>query len=119
MAETFYNLATGTHNATSAGAAAKNDEHISPRAIKIMNEIDIDMRSAAPKQLTPEMISAADRVILFPSDFMPDYAKNSEKAELWEVIDPFYHKEEGMELVRRVRDDIRGRVAKMVGGHND
>lgn len=114
MAEAFYTSQTGTQGASSAGAVAETKEHISPRAIDALDEVGLDGRELSPLQLTEEMVEQADRVIYFPSDFMPDYVRQSPKSELWDVVDPHYHKDEGMELVRQVRDDIRQRVKKLV-----
>ncbi|KKW02192.1 MAG: hypothetical protein UY35_C0018G0002 [Candidatus Saccharibacteria bacterium GW2011_GWC2_48_9] len=114
MAEVFYNSLTNSSAATSAGATAETKDHISPRAIEVLDEVGIDGRNLRPKQATPAMVEQADRVVYFPSDFMPDYVKDSPKAELWDVVDPHYHREQGMDLVRTVRDDIRHKVAVLV-----
>ena len=114
MAEAFYNSLTDSNNATSAGAAAETKDRISPRAIEVMNDIGYDVTNLRPKQLTEKMVDEAVRVIYFPSEYMPEYVKQSEKSELWDVIDPHYYKEQGMELVRRVRDEIYRRVESLV-----
>jgi arsenate reductase len=114
MAEAFYNRVTNTQDAVSAGATAETKDHISPRTIEVMNEVGIDMSHARPNQVDQKMVDEAERVIYFPSDYMPDYVKDNKKAELWDVVDPHYHKEKGMQLVREVRDDIRERVNKIV-----
>lgn len=116
MAEAFYNSLTHSNNATSAGATAETKNHISKRAIEAMNDLGYDVSNLKPKQLGEQMVIEADKVVYFPSDYMPDYVKQSEKSELWSVIDPHYHKEQGMELVRQVRDDIRKRIEKLLGG---
>lgn len=114
MAEAFYNKLTHTQDASSAGAVAETKHHISNRAIEALNELDIDAAELRPKQLTTQMIDEADKVILFPTTYMPEYAINSDKAELWDVIDPHYHQEQGMALVRQVRDDIKVNVQKLI-----
>ena len=114
MAEAFYNSFTDSKGAISAGAMAETKDHISNRAIEAMGQIGFDVTSLRPKQLTQELLDGVDRVIYFPSDYMPDYVKQSAKAELWNVIDPHYHHEEGMDLVCRVRDDIKDRVETLI-----
>lgn len=114
MAEAFYNLLTKSHDAASAGAVAETKDHISSRALEVLREVEIDGEKLRPKQLTPTMLEQAERIVYFPSEYMPDYVKNNPKAELWDVIDPHYHQEQGMELVRQVRDDIRRRVEELV-----
>ena len=115
MAEVFYNELTKSNDAFSAGATAETKDHISKRAIEVMGEIGYDVSHLKPKQLTEEMVDEADKVIYFPSDYMPEYATKSSKATLWDVVDPHYHHEQGMPLVRQVRDDIKRRVEKLFG----
>jgi arsenate reductase len=115
MAEAFYNALTKSSDATSAGATAEIKNHISKRAVEAMSDIEYDVTNLKPKQLTEQMVDEVDKVVYFPSDYMPNYVKQSEKAELWSVIDPHYHHEQGMDLVRKVRDDIRQRVEKLIG----
>lgn len=119
MAEEFYNRVTNTQDAVSAGATAETKDYISPRTIEVMNEVGIDMSHARPKQVDQTMVGNAERVIYFPSDYMPDYVKSNKNAELWDVVDPHYHKEKGMQLVREVRDDIHERVNKIVEESKD
>lgn len=114
IAEAMYNQFTKSHDATSAGAIATKSHHISMRAKAALDEIGIDSQGQYSKQLTLTMIDDADVVILFPTDFMPTYALNNPKAQFWDVIDPHYHQEQGMELVRRVREDIRELVEKLI-----
>lgn len=115
MAEALYNVLTKSEDAKSAGAVAETKDHISPRAVEAMAEIDYDVTTLAPKQLTEQMVNATQKVVYFPSDYMPAYVKNNPKAELWDVIDPHYHRDQGMDLVRHVRDEIRQKVIQLIG----
>lgn len=114
MAELFYNSVTKTRDAISAGATAETKDHISPRAVEAMADIGIDTSAARPKQVTEEMVDAAERIIYFPSEYMPEYVTDSLKAELWDVADPHYNKDKGMPFVYAVRDDIKLRVDKLI-----
>lgn len=114
IAEAFYNQLTRSKDASSAGAIATEKNHISVRGEEAMKEIGVSTSGQYSKQLTPDMIDEADAVVLFPTEYMPDYAKNSSKARFWDVIDPHYHQEEGMPLVRRVRDEIKAKVEQLV-----
>lgn len=114
MAETIYNVATKSHDAISAGATAETKDHISKRAIEAMSDAGYDVANSKPKQLTKAMVEQVDKVVYFPSEYMPEYVKASEKAEFWDVIDPHYHQDQGMELVRQVRDEIKQRVEKFI-----
>ena len=114
MAEVFYNHATDSNDAMSAGAIAETKDHISKRATQAMDEVCLETRHLSPLQVTSDMVDLVDKVIYFPSEYMPDYVKNSQKSEFWDVADPHYNQEKGMEFVREVRDDIKRRVDKLI-----
>lgn len=112
MAEAFYNELMGTHDATSAGVAP-GGPLVDARVVTVMKEVGIEVSDYASTQLTPELVDEADKIILFPTPMMPDYALNSPKAEHWDVSEPWY---EGAspELLREVRDDILARVKRLI-----
>ena len=114
IAELFYNSLTHSCDSMSAGAAATLDTTMSKRGIEVMKDTGINTANQFSKQLTPEMIDSVDKVILFPTDYMPDYALHSEKSEMWDVADPHYNKEKGMPFVLAVRDDIKSRIEKLI-----
>lgn len=112
MAEAFYNELTGGLDATSAGVAP-GGEFADSRVVEIMGEIGIDVSASASTLLAPDLVEAADKIVLFPTPLMPDYALSSSKAEYWDVADPWYEGA-GPELLRSVRDDIRARVKNLI-----
>ncbi len=114
MAETFYNTMTSTQDAISAGAMATLSPHASTRGEVVMNEIGLTMEGQKSDQLTPEMIDRVDKVILFPTPYMPDYATQSPKAEIWDVFDPHYHPDRTVVTDRFVRDEIKRRVEGLI-----
>lgn len=116
MAELFYNSLTESNDATSAGATAETKDHISPRAIEAMAAVGLDASGLRPKQVTRQMVESAQRIVYFPSDYMPDYVTGAENAELWDVADPHYFKDKGMPFVYEVRDDIKASVEKLSEG---
>ena len=79
-----------------------------------MDEISVSTDGMRSDQLTEEMVKQADLVVYFPTPTMPNYVLESPKAILWDVIDPHYHQEEGIELVRSVRDEIKERVEQLL-----
>jgi arsenate reductase (thioredoxin) len=110
MAEAFFNLlAHGKYLAASAGTepAAQIDSIV----IRVMAEAGIDMQGRKPRPLTPEMAKEARLVITMgcgvskscPALFIP--------VEDWGLPDP-----KGMPVagVRRLRDDIKSRVSKLI-----
>lgn len=96
--------------AMSAGTVA--GERINPAAAEAMREIGIPMDGQHPKQLTQEMVDAAHRIITMgcgvdaaacPARFLV--------TEDWGLDDPAG---QPLETVRRIRDEIRGRVEALL-----
>jgi len=114
MAETFYNTFTKSHDATSAGAIATLKNHASERGETVMKEIGLTMAGQKSDQLTQEMVDAADKVVWFPTPYMPSYVTKSYKAELWDVADPHYEENRTIEIDRAVRDEIKKRIEKLI-----
>ena len=114
MAEAFYNSLTGTHDATSAGAAADNGVPVSPDVLLAMRDIGIDMAGMTSTRLTQKMFEDADKVIAFPTPFMPRWVLDDPKTEYWDVSDPFYMADDGTNHIAAVRDDIEARVKNLI-----
>jgi arsenate reductase (thioredoxin) len=83
---------------------------VNPAAIAAMAEVGIDIGAEFPKPWTNEIVRAADVVITMGcGDACPVYP--GKRYEDWVLDDP-----EGLGLdgVRPIRDEIRGRVEKLV-----
>ena len=98
----------GRINVRSAGSDPV--ESINPAAIAAMEELGVDMEEAFPKPLTDEVVRAADVVITMGcGDACPIYA--GKRYEDWQLDDPAG---EDLETVRRIRDDLDGRVQTLM-----
>jgi arsenate reductase (thioredoxin) len=83
---------------------------VNPAAIEAMAEVGIDIRSEFPKPWTDEIIRAADVVITMGcGDACPVYP--GKRYEDWVLDDP---EGLGVDAVRPIRDEIRGRVEKLI-----
>ena len=92
-------------SAGSAPAATVN-----PVAVEAMKEVGIDITAETPKILTTEAIEASDVVITMGcGDAGPIFP--GKRYEDWNLDDPAGR---GIESVRPIRDEIRGRVEKLV-----
>ncbi|HYU40336.1 MAG TPA: arsenate reductase ArsC [Acidimicrobiia bacterium] len=83
---------------------------VNPAAIEAMAEVGIDIRTEFPKPWTDEIVRAADVVVTMGcGDACPVYP--GKRYEDWVLDDP-----EGLDLdaVRLIRDEIRGRVEKLM-----
>ena len=101
-------LGKGQVEVLSAGSAPKDS--INPIAVEAMAEVGIDIASNTPKVLTTEAVQESDAVITMGcGDVCPVYP--GKRYEDWVLDDPAG---QGIEAVRVIRDEIRGRVEKLL-----
>jgi len=92
----------------SAGSAPKNQ--INQVAVEAMLEEGIDISSNVPKVLTDDAVQASDVVITMGcGDACKFYP--GKRYEDWELEDPAG---QGLDTVRKIRDDIRQRVEQLI-----
>ena len=85
-------------------------EEINPNAVAALEELGIDLSEAFPKPLTDEAVRAADVVITMGcGDACPVYP--GKRYEDWDLEDPAG---KDLDTVRRIRDEIDGRVQTLV-----
>lgn len=85
-------------------------EHINPIAVEAMREEGIDITAEQPKVLTSEAVQASDVVITMGcGDACPFFPGT--RYEDWTLDDPAG---QGIDAVRPIRDDIRGRVETLI-----
>ena len=112
MAEAFLNqLAKGKAEGISAGTQPA--DKVNPIVVEAMREVGIDISSNRPKALTMNMAEKADRMITMgcgaeaqgvcPASFI--------ETEDWALEDPHG---KSLEQVRKIRDEIRERVTKLL-----
>ena len=112
IAEAFFNyLAKGKTLALSAGTQPA--DKVNPVVIEAMQEVGIDISGNKPKMLTLEMVEKADRMItmgcgadaggICPASFI--------ETEDWALEDP---KGKPIAEVRKIRDEIKDRVTKLI-----
>jgi arsenate reductase (thioredoxin) len=110
-------MAAGYTRALSGGAVevlsggSEPGERINPVAVAAMAEESIDISQAVPTLMTTEQVRESDVVITMGcGDVCPIFP--GKRYEDWELEDPAG---KDLETVRRVRDDIRGRVEALLG----
>ncbi|CAM3769269.1 arsenate reductase ArsC [Occultella aeris] len=102
-------LSGGAVDVRSAGSMPA--DQINPVAVQAMAEIGIDIRAEQPKILTTEAVQASDVVITMGcGDACPIFP--GKRYEDWALEDPAG---QGIESVRPIRDEIRGRVLTLLG----
>jgi arsenate reductase (thioredoxin) len=102
-------LAGDRINVLSAGSEPA--DNINPVAVQAMAEDGIDISTATPKILTTEAVQESDVVITMGcGDACPYHP--GKRYEDWTLDDPAG---QGIDQVRPIRDDIKGRVQALVG----
>jgi arsenate reductase (thioredoxin) len=92
-------------------AGSDPGDKINPAVAAAMDEWGIDLSREFPKPLTDEFVRAADVVITMGcGDACPIYP--GKRYEDWELPDPAG---QPVEVVRRIRDQIDGRVQQLLG----
>ncbi|MEV8218706.1 arsenate reductase ArsC [Microbacterium aerolatum] len=85
-------------------------DQINPVAVDAMAELGIDITAEQPKVLTTEAVQASDVVITMGcGDACPFFP--GKRYEDWKLDDPAG---QGIDSVRPIRDDIRGRIEQLV-----
>ena len=101
-------LSGGAVEVRSAGSAPA--DQINPIAVEAMLEVGIDMRAEEPKVLTTDAVQASDAVITMGcGDACPIFP--GKRYEDWKLDDPAG---QGIDAVRPIRDEIRGRVEALL-----
>jgi protein-tyrosine-phosphatase len=101
-------LAAGRVTVRSAGSEPA--DRVNPRVVTAMEEIGLDVSREHPKPLTGDAVQAADVVITMGcGDACPIHP--GKRYEDWELDDPA---DADLDGVRRIRDDIAGRVRRLV-----
>lgn len=91
-------------------AGTQPAESINPVVIEAMQEDGIDLRAHSPTPLRTERVQEADVVITMGcGDACP--VLPGKHYEDWSVQDPAGQE---LEVVRRIRDDIKGRVQALI-----
>ncbi|MGW4925059.1 arsenate reductase ArsC [Streptomyces parvulus] len=85
-------------------------DQVNPAAVEVMAEVGIDITTATPKVLTTEAVQASDYVITMGcGDACPFFPGKTYLD--WRLDDPAG---QGIEAVRRIRDEIRQRVQTLI-----
>lgn len=102
-------LSGGAVEVRSAGSLPA--DHVNPAAVQAMLEVGIDITAEVPKVLTTEAVKASDVVVTMGcGDACPYFP--GKRYEDWKLEDPAG---QGVEAVRPIRDEIRGRITTLLG----
>jgi protein-tyrosine-phosphatase len=122
MAQAFFNhlseftsTSAGTKVADFEGQTVAKRGQVAPSVVlvlELMNEEGLDISSEQRNQLTPELVDAADKVIVMAQrDSWPDYLVEGGKVVFWEISDPV---NVPRETAQSIMDQTKGLVEDLV-----
>lgn len=101
-------LSRGTVNIFSGGSEPA--EHVNPVAVEAMREVGIDISHYQPQRFTDELLHEVDVVVTMGCGDTCPYIPGKTYVD-WPLDDP---KGQSVEVVRRIRDDIKIRVEELL-----
>jgi arsenate reductase len=110
MASAFFSTMVDPSRAESISAGTEPGDQVHPEVVQVMREIGIDLSAHTPRKLTDELARAASLLITMGCGDACPYVPGLERDD-WPLSDP---KGRPLDEVRRIRDDIRDRVARLV-----
>jgi arsenate reductase len=110
MAAALFNRAANPDAARALSAGTDPGEHVHPIVVEAMREKGIDLSTARPRRLTPELAAQSQWLITMGcGDECP--VVPGARSDDWPLQDP---KGQSLEAVRRIRDEIERRVRALV-----
>lgn len=110
MAAALFNAAADPSKARAVSAGTQPGPRVHPEVAVTMRELDIDVSDAKPTLLTDDLARSVDLLVTMgcgeACPAVPGLAR-----EDWPLDDP---KGRPVDEVRRIRDEIRGRVRELV-----
>jgi arsenate reductase len=110
MAAAFFNALADPQKARAISAGTEPGDRVHPEVLDAMREAGIDLSSAVPRRLTPELASQAQWLITMGCGDQCPFVPGAQVDD-WPIDDP---KGKTRAEVTRIRDDLRGRVRALV-----
>ena len=110
MAAAFLNALADPARVRGMSAGTQPAERVHPEVLATMKEVGLDLAGATPNLLTEELAKDAALLVTMGCGDACPYVPGLRRLD-WELQDP---KGQPAEVVRRIRDDIRARVERLV-----
>jgi arsenate reductase len=110
IAAAWFNALADPAKATAVSAGTEPGTRVHPEVAEAMKEAGIDLSSAAPQKLTPELAQQAQVLVTMGCGDACPYVPGA-RIEDWPLQDP---KGQSVERVREIRDEIRRRVSDLI-----
>ena len=110
MAAAFFNELADPLKAVAASAGTRPGDRVHPEVVGVMREVNIDLAGRQPQKLTTQLASDAFLLVTMGCGDECPYVPGLKRDD-WPLDDP---KGQPLEQVRRIRDEVRGRVSALV-----
>jgi protein-tyrosine-phosphatase len=111
MAAAFFNQLADPAKAVAVSAGTDPGLRVHPEVLAAMQEVGIDLSNAKPQRLTEELAQDAQLLITMGCGDKCPYVPGLRRDD-WALPDP---KGQPVKEVRRIRDEIKGRVQSLLG----
>jgi protein-tyrosine-phosphatase len=110
MAEAFFNRFAAV-KAIAESAGTHPASHVDRNVAQAMQEIGIDISGRRPKMLTPDMLTAADKIVTMGCDANRVCPTKFKQTDDWGIEDP-----EGkpIEKIREIRNEVEIKVKQLL-----
>ena len=110
MAAAFFRLLADPAKAVAVSAGTQPGERVHPEVVAVMQEAGKDLSASRPQLLTRELAEGASLLVTMGCGDACPYVPGLQKDD-WPLPDP---KGQPIERVREIRDDVRGRVERLL-----
>ena len=110
MAAALFNALADPSAARALSAGTEPAERVHPAIAQVMRELDIELGDARPRRLTADLVARADVLITMGCGAACPVVPGVPRED-WLLPDP---KDQPLERVRDIRDQIRARVAALI-----
>jgi arsenate reductase len=114
MAAAWFNRLCNPRKANAMSAGTQPGQSVHPVVVQAMMDVGIDLSAAKPQLLTEDLARDATLLVTMGCGDMCPYVPGLQKID-WELPDP---KDQPIEAVRLVRDNIRERVWQLASERN-
>ncbi len=113
MAAALFNRWVNPAKARAISAGTQPGERVHPEVVEVMRERDIDLATAKPQKLTPELAADAQWLVTMGCGDECPVVPGTRRDD-WPLEDP---KGKPRDRVREIRDEIEGRVRELIAAN--
>jgi arsenate reductase len=114
MAAAFFNKVCDHARASTISAGTEPGKRVHPEVVQVMKEEGIDLSNVEPKFLSTELAQKATLLVTMGCGDACPYVPGLKKLD-WPLQDP---KGQPIEVVRKIRDELRQRVVVLATERN-